>query len=204
MSKYGHLHIIIGPMFSGKSSALMKELQRRIFCGDCIIINHSFDVRSGSQSPSLHSPIYNLPVNVDDDGRLYMTIQNRKVLMVKATKLSDIDPKLLESYRYIFIDEAQFFEDLVDGVNTMLKADKQIVAVGLKSDYNNQPIGSILNLIANSDSVECINAMCIPCSKRGIETDAPFTRRLVSSLSQILIGSDEYIATCRKCHDVEI
>jgi thymidine kinase len=102
----------------------------------------------------------------------------------------------------IFIDEGQFFEDLVEVVKKLVEVDnKNVVVTGLDGDSNRNKFGHILELIPFSNTCIKINAACIMCLDG---TSAPFSYRMKkSNQEQILIGSgDNYMSLCRK-HYIE-
>ena len=95
----------------------------------------------------------------------------------------------------VFIEEAQFFNNLYEFVNKHL-INKSFVIAGLDGDFKRNPFGDILKLIPLADKVKKLNALCKFC-KDG--TEAPFTKRLiVSDEIKLVGGSDSYASVCRK------
>ena len=96
-TKTGYLKVIIGSMFSGKTTELLKEHRRHSACGfECLLINHSSDKRyTDKEETSTHDGIKVNSINV-------------------GNKLFDFFKKesYLTRYDIIFINEGQFFEDL--------------------------------------------------------------------------------------------
>jgi thymidine kinase len=75
------------------------------------------------------------------------------------------------------------------------KYGKDIIVSGLDGDFKRQPFGKILDLIPYANSVTKLNAFCSRCADG---TLAQFTWRLSGEKDQIVIGSTNYIAICRK------
>jgi thymidine kinase len=170
----GRLELIIGNMFSGKSTELIRRINReKSINKKIIIINYLHDNRYSSNSISTHDFL--------------------KVNCVKVEKLTELPNDLLKEYDSIFIDEGQFFEDLYTFVISFI--DKHIVISGLDGDFLQRPFGQILNLIPICDTVDKLCAYCKVCNNG---TLAPFTKKLTKESSQLDIGgSDKYIPVCR-------
>jgi thymidine kinase len=178
--KKGKLEIIIGPMFSGKST----EVIRRIRLLKCIskkilIIKPFIDNRYDQNKISSHNY----------DGESCITVN-------KLYEISEIKDLEIESYDTIIIDEAQFFPDLKYNVNYWVDIlGINVIVSGLDGDFKRQPLGQILELIPYSDECTKLNSLCGLC-KNG--NSAPFTRRISKSKESVLIGgSESYIPVCR-------
>jgi thymidine kinase len=170
------IEIIIGPMFSGKSTELLRRTSRLEAIGKNILyINHSFDTRT-------------------DD--YIQTHSNTKKLAKKLLNLFDIDEFELEKSDVIAIDEAQFFNDLYKFVLHCEKVNKHIIIAGLDGDYNRKPFGQILECIPLCDNVIKLTSMDM-IDKDGSE--AIFSKRISKSDNTVDIGAeDKYIAVSRK------
>ena len=86
----GHLQVIFGPMFSGKSTELIRRLKRyQIARYECLIIKYSKDTRYDEKNIATHDR------------------QTLKASVCAADRLSDLKKKAME-YDVIGIDEGQF------------------------------------------------------------------------------------------------
>lgn len=171
------IDIILGPMFSGKSTELLRRCDRYKAIGKLVLlINHSFDTRTDCS---------------------IKTHQDHKEPAIKTLKLMDIiNMNDYINCNVIGIDEAQFFEDLYEFVIYTEKLNKIIIISGLDGDSNRKPFGQILECIPLCDSVIKLNAMDM-IDKDG--TPAIFSKKIVASSNKILIGAaDSYIAVSRK------
>ena len=112
-------------------------------------------------------------------------------------KLANIFENNLININTIFIDEGQFFDDLVNIVRILVENYKiNVVVSGLDGDSNRNKFGHILDLIPLSNTCTKINASCIMCLDG---TPAPFSFRKTNENEQILIGAgDSYMSLCRK------
>ena len=175
------LELIIGPMFSGKSTALvtrvrsLQQLDKTV-----IVIKPSIDNRYENKYGD----------------RELITHNNESVKCNVMERLSDLDDIVIKRCDTIVIDEGQFFSDLKETVLFWLANYKiNIIIGGLDGDYQKNPIGKILELIPHSDVCTKLTARCVECNNM---TPAPFTRRKIKSDEQILVGgSDMYEPVCR-------
>lgn len=178
-TKQGWLELILGCMFSGKTSALEGIYKQHAICNiDCAVINYAGDTRYSNTMLSTHD--------------------KRTIPCTFATRLSDITDKVC-NIDVILINEGQFFDDLVPWVEARLKEKKNIYICGLDGDFQQNKFGTILDLIPKADMYSKLTALCANC-KTGAR--APFTHRKSDNKEQTLIGSDEYIPVCRACNDL--
>ena len=170
------LEIILGCMFSGKSTELIRRTTRYKAIGKkVLLINHKNDTRTDS-SVKTHSNIKENALKVDS-------------LMPIIKKQEFIESDV------IGIDEAQFFNDLYDFVVDIEKHNKTIIVAGLDGDFMRKPIGQILFLIPLCDEVTKLTAMDMK-DKDG--TPAIFSKRIVADDSQVVVGAQDcYMAVSR-------
>ena len=190
----GYLEIILGSMYSGKSTRLLEIYKQCIFCNiPVIIINHSIDTRYHESMVSTHDKV------------MAPCIQTTKLNDI--WDYNDIDCHFNENSEnhlklrmadVILINEGQFFKDLNTVVEDMLKHNKRIYICGLDSDFERKKFGQILDLIPLCDKVSKLTSLCSQC-KDG--TPGIFSMRLTSEKQQTLVGSDNYIPVCRKCYE---
>ena len=177
-----YLEIIMGPMFSGKTTRLLEIAEHHKSMGkNVVIINTVLDNRQG-------------------EGMEYIATHDGHTKKCISTKnLSDINDVLLRDTNTICINEAQFFSDLEGFVKNWLKYNKYIVVSGLDGDYRRKKFGHILDLIPFCDSCIKVRAICRRC-KHG--NDASFSMRNVKDANQVLIGDfNEYEPACRMCYE---
>ena len=107
--------------------------------------------------------------------------------------------KNLNDVKYIIIEEAQFFKDLLLFVIDQIEIkNKNIIVVGLNGDSDRENFGEIHKLIPLCDDIIKLKAYCSIC-KDG--TLGIFSKRISDSKDKILVGSEgDYIAVCRKCY----
>lgn len=184
LSTIPSIDIIIGPMYSGKSSELIRRLNIYSDMGmKVIFINSSLDNR--------------------DTTRLFST-HNKTIGEIEITtiKLSSLRTFVHTEYDVIGIDEAQFFPDLKDSVLNMVENFNKIVLIaGLNGDFRRQPFGQILDLISYSDTITKLHPFCSLCKDRDSNIKpAQFTKRMDTSISETISVGNRYIPVCRKCY----
>jgi len=170
------IELFIGCMFSGKTSAMMTQVNRHKIAGrKCILVKHAADDRYGSGV-------------INHAGHAYPDIP-----LIKTNDLAQDYLKLLE-YDVIGIDEAQFFNDIDTVAQKLANLGKIIIAAGLDATYLAEPFGNIYKLIPFAEKVEKLSAVC------GCGADASFTKKISKSTTLVEIGGPEtYRAVCRKC-----
>ena len=175
------LSIIMGNMFSGKTSELIRRLKRfKVMGKNILVVNSAKDTRSSDE--------------------VLKTYDNVQFKCHKVYDLFDIIyTDEFESADIIAIDEAQFFPRLKKFIEFVLDApfwDKSIILAGLDADSFQKKFGEIIDCIPYASEVTKLSALCMVC-KDG--TPGPFTKRTVEDRTRELIGgSDMYSAVCRK------
>lgn len=187
----GYLELIIGPMYSGKTSKILEIYKQCKFCHIPVsVINHSFDKRYHNSMLSSHDKImipcfqasclkelWSKKDNTDDNNEEYNALHQSSVIL---------------------INEGQFFDDLFEIVIDMLKHNKKIYICGLDGDFERKKFGQILELIPFCDKVTKLTSLCSIC-KNG--TPAIFSLRITNEKEQTVIGSENYLPVCRDCYD---
>ena len=184
-STTGYLEIIYGPMKSGKTSRLLQLYKQFKFCEiPVMVINHCNDTVHSDTQLSSHDKIM--------------------IPCIQANKLTDLvdfsqELVVMEQFtntKVILINEAQFFDDIVQWVTTAVeKYNKKVYICGLNSDFQRKPFGNWLDLQQICDKVTHLHSWCGVCKKQ----QALFSHRLSCETDKIVIGADNYIPVCRKC-----
>lgn len=178
------LEVIIGPMFAGKSSAILQRVKREQCIGTkTLIVTSCLDTR------------YTTNVN------LVKTHDSQVVEAIALTALDNIlELKEFNEASLIVIEEAQFFIGLYTIVKDMVEVyKKHVIVVGLDGDSERKPFGEILQLIPLCDTVTKLKALCKRCAP--LKRDALFTACIVKKgkEEQICVGGNEtYEAVCRE------
>jgi thymidine kinase len=173
----GKIVLILGPMFSGKSTRLIGLIRKYTYkAKKTIMIKYFADNRYSEKSE-------------------VVTHDLMKYDSINCKNLRDHFEKL-KQYDVIGIDEGQFFPDLVEVCQELALMKKTIIVAALNGDFRMEPFPVVANLIPRADKIKLLNAFCFKCHK-----DAKFTLRIVQSNETVLIGAGEaYKPACRECH----
>jgi thymidine kinase len=179
----GYLELIIGPMFSGKTSRLVEIYNQCIHANISVqVINHTIDDRYDDTLLSTHDKIKIPCIKTNNLSETWEQIKNNKN----------------EIFNVILINEGQFFDDLYGVVEDMLKEGKKIYVCGLDGDFERKKFGKMLDLVPLCDKVVKLTSLCSICKDgtRGI-----FSMRITNETEQTVVGFDNYISVCRKCYE---
>ena len=186
----GYLELIIGPMFSGKTSKLLELYKQCTFCNIPVsIVNHSLDKRYDNSMMSSHDKVMAPCLQCTELNELWSIDGN----------INEIDSGLHKS-DVILINEGQFFPDLYDVVVDMLNQHKKVYISGLDGDFTRKRFGSILDLIPLCDKVTKLTSLCSFCRDG---TPGIFSMRLTNEKEQTVVGVNNYMPVCRKCYDTK-
>lgn len=186
-----YLKLIIGCMFSSKTSSLLSEINRYKHITDKIlVINSILDKERQSHDDSV--------IETHDNKQWPAFMVNT----LEELKTTPHYKKKYDDAEIIIIDEGQFYSDLYSFIRNelFLQINKKLfVVAGLSGDYKMEPIGDIIKLIPLADEIKKLEAYCVYC-KDG--TLASFTSKLPSAYntSQITIGKSDIYAPCCRNH----
>ena len=178
-SQDGWVEVICGPMFSGKSEELIRRVTRsKIARIPVQTFKPQLDNRYADEEVVSHSSLSVAAIPVGTSGELLR--------------------KVNDATRVIGVDEGQFFDDgLVDVVESLASAGKQVIIAGLDTDYLRRPFEPIPTLCDRAEYVTKVLAVCHRCGGPGM-----YTQRIVTSDDLVVLGAEgAYEARCRRCYD---
>ena len=186
--KFGWIECICGSMFSGISEELLRRIKRGVIAKQKVLLfKPSIDNRYDENRVSTHN------------GNSYDSISIEKssdiLNFVKDTK-----------YDIIGIDEIQFFDnDIVKIINKLADDGIRVIVAGLDMDFKAEPFHPMPEIMAISEMVTKLHAVCNKCGK-----EASRSQRLINGKPAkyddpiVVIGASEsYEARCRHCHEIE-
>jgi len=179
----GYLELILGPMFSGKTSTLKKIYDQCMYCNiPVMVINYEADNRYCDAS--------------------FMSTHDKVMIpCVKGVSILEIleqnKQKVSES-EVILINEGQFFKDIDTVIHLVEDLHKRVYICGLDGDFKKNKIGSLLDLIPHCDNVYKLKSLCSECrnGKSGL-----FSYRITDETDQVVIGVENYKPVCRVCFE---
>ena len=190
----GSIELIIGPMFCGKTTELIRRAQtasvanKRVLLikfilddrydkGD-VITTHSKQKYSSTEGDDFLAPIKVI-------SSLNLISQNT----IDEVKKHDV----------ICIDEGQFYSDLIEACERWAEEKKRIIISALDSDYLRRPFGQTCDLISKCELVTKLTGVCMICNKRA----ASFTKRIKQIDQLVVFSSTElYRSCCRTCYNL--
>ena len=176
-STSGHLEIILGCMRSGKTTELIRKIKRcNCINKTVLVVSHNSDTRYGKNVVSSHD--------------------NVKIDCLSLRELSGLfENDMYKNAEYVFIEEGQFFDDLVEFCSKAVDSDcKNVTVSALDGDFQRKPFKMIADLIPLADDYVKLTALCQIC-KDG--TPGIFSKRICGGTEQKMVGADEYLSVCR-------
>ncbi|MBF0715054.1 thymidine kinase [Gemelliphila palaticanis] len=186
--KIGWIECICGSMFSGKSEELLRRVKRGIIARQKVILfKPTIDNRYIKDKISTHNGNSYDSICIENSKEIYDYIKNEK-------------------YDIIGIDEVQFFdEDIVNIINDLANRGSRVIVAGLDMDFKGQPFYPVPNIMAISEIVTKLHAVCTVCG-----SEASRSQRLIDGKPAkmddpiVVVGASEaYEARCRHCHKIE-
>lgn len=171
-----YLTLILGPMFSGKTSYLINKFKTEQN-HKILSIKYSSDDRYDSENICSHDH-----------------------LSIPAIKINDINViNNINNYDIVLIDEGQFFKNLDTWIRNINFKGKIYISA-LNGDYNQKPFGDIPFLISKADEIIFLHGKCQFCHRH-----SSFSQRIVPSLKQVEIGgTDKYVPVCGECFQLDV
>ncbi len=182
------LTLILGCMFAGKSSELIRYFRRlQLLNKRILVVNHIWNTRhgNGSAAVSTHDS------SVLEHEHVFTTDKLENIF--SQYDISEFDAILIEELQFFNFTGSDVFRCVVNLVEVH---GKTVVASGLDGSAEREPMGDVLRLIPYADEKVFLTALCRRC---GDETPAMFSSRLVQASGTVSVGgADKYEALCRK------
>lgn len=185
----GHIEVICGPMFSGKTEELIRRLRRaEIARQTSLVFKPKIDARYDAEDVVSHSEqrIRSVPVKDVEGIERFLT---------------DVP---MDSYQIVAVDEAQLFGGELPGlVRKLANGGKRVVIAGLDQDYFGEPFEPMPELLALADSVTKQSAICMVCGIQATKTQRVSAdagaKGFDQPTEQVHVGAAEaYEARCRE------
>lgn len=173
------LDIVVGPMFSGKSTYALSYIRRQQAIGkNVLVVKPNIDNRYSQES-------------------ILITHNQEKTPCVLWDIEVDIYPtEKMKQSDCIVLEEAQFFRGLSNFIEWFLQAHKKdILIVGLDGDAHQHTFGEILHCIPWATTITKLNALCCRCRDG---TLAPYTKKKRGDVhEQVDVGgAEKYESVC--------
>ena len=182
----GWFETITGSMFSGKSEELIRRLRRGIYAKQKVVVfKPAIDDRYHKEKVVSHN--------------------GNEIEAINISTAQEILNHKLEEVNVIGIDEVQFFEDdIVNIVEKLAENGHRVIVAGLDMDFRGEPFKPMPKLLAVSEHITKLQAVCSVCG-----SPSSRTQRLINGEPAkvddpiILVGANEsYEPRCRAHHIV--
>ncbi len=173
----GHIEVVTGSMFSGKTEELIRRVKRALFARQIV---QAFKPR------------------IDDryDATRIVTHEKVSVEAIAVANSESLEARVHDDCDVVAIDEAQFFDvGIVEVVDRLAARGMRVIVAGLDQDYRGRPFHPMPELMAIAEEVTKVHAVCTVCGGT-----ASRSQRLLPEGETVLVGgSDAYEARCRAC-----
>jgi len=182
----GSIEVITGSMFCGKTDELIRRLRRATIARQKVkVFKPAIDTRYAIEKVTSHA--------------------GTEFAAIPVNSASGILGYLNDDTTVVAIDEAQFFDDqIVPIVQNLADHDLRVIIAGLDTDFRGEPFGPMPMLMAQAETVDKLQAICMVCGE-----PASRTQRLINGEPAnyndpvVVVGAAElYEARCRKHHVV--
>ena len=138
--QFGWIEVICGSMFSGKTEELIRRIKR---------------AKIANQKIKVFKPV------IDSRSNNFIESHDESKLECIEVKSPNEILKKIDNCDVVAIDEAQFFDDLIVPVcNKIANNGVRVIIAGLDMDYLGNPFGPMPNLMAISEYVTKVHAVC--------------------------------------------
>lgn len=174
----GHIEVICGSMFSGKTEELIRRLRRAQIAKQRVaIFKPRIDNRYSDTEIVSHSE-QKIPSTV---------VETSEQILLFSSEANVIG-----------VDEAQFFDiNIVDVCQILASQGKRVIVAGLDTDYRGIPFEPVPQLLAVAEYITKTLAICVKCG-----APANRTQRIINDDKRLLVGASSYYeARCRNCFE---
>ncbi len=189
MHPEGFLEVITGPMFAGKTTELIKRIERQIFAKrKAALFKPSIDNRySESEVVARNGLRYDaFVIPTDEEG-------------VKT--IEEITKR--ERFEVIGVDEVQFFPmSIVGMLDELADSGVYVIASGLNLDFKGDPFPVTRELLVRADNIVYLTAICTVCGAPATRTQRLINGKPAPRNSPVILvgGRESYEARCRRHH----
>lgn len=193
------LKIYLGPMYSGKTTELIRNYNRfRKYKQLIIDFDTEIECKKDKIVIELESNLYYYEDNLCNHNKQEIQCLNlANINTLEQFYIQNTD--IINDVKIIHINEAQFFHDLKQVVINLIEKYKvNIYLYGLDGDFKRNKFGELIDLIPYCDSITKLKGVCNNC-----DNNALFSHRTCKGDQQMLINDsneDKYIPLCRDCY----
>jgi thymidine kinase len=172
------LEVICGPMFSGKTTELIRRVEAARSAGSSVMVfKPASDARYATDAVVTHA--------------------GGSTPAIAVSAPSEI-PSAASRAEFVAIDEAHFFgSPLVEVVVALLRQGRRVVVAGVERDHTGRPFEPFPALLCEADEVLKLSGPCTVCGRPAVHS-----QRIGEAPGRIVVGGAEmYEARCRECFE---
>jgi len=182
------LEVIMGPMFSGKTSELIRLVEREVYAKrKGAIFKIAFDKRYSAKQVVTHNGLRYDAYSVASSSDGLHKIE-------ELTNSKGLDA--------IGVDEVNFFPLELVGVLDRLADARKVIACGLNLNFRAEPFPTTMQLAARADRVRYLSAVCVVCGQEATRTQRLIGGKPAPKESPTIVvgGKEMYEPRCRTCY----
>jgi len=191
MPLLGRLEVITGCMFAGKTTELIRRLERvKLAQQKFLLFKPSIDNRYGTKEVKAHNEqgiaCFLLPPEVKEVAEL----------------IKIVGANLFEEAGIIAFDECNFFQEKFPALCESLAQDygKRVIVAGLNLGFDGKPFHPMTEIISLADEVDVLTAICMKCGREATRSQRVAKGKAVHAGPKIEVGGiGDYEARCRTC-----
>ena len=132
LKTHGDIQMIVGPMFSGKSTELIRRVRKyRAAKEEVLVVKYEADNRYSAKDLATHDL--------------------SSMEAVAASSLEEIEKLVTEETKVIAVDEGQFYPDVVRFAEQWANAGKTVIISALDGTWQRKPFACIATLMSLAD-----------------------------------------------------
>lgn len=177
----GNVTLYTGPMFSGKTESIIKNV---------VEIESKGDVTCQCFKPSIDNRFHEAEIRSHSGFAIHAT---------SVSNATQIKEMVNPSTKTIIIDEVQFFDqEIITTIKYLKNKNKEIYISGLNLDYKQEPFKITKEVSEIADKIHEMTSSCHVC-----HAPAQYTYRKPGKGNDlVLIGGNElYEARCQSCYE---
>ncbi|HXW95035.1 MAG TPA: thymidine kinase [Nitrososphaerales archaeon] len=182
------LEVIIGPMFSGKTSELIRLVEREVYAKKKgAVFKIAFDRRYSAKQLVTHN------------GLKY----DAYTVASSTEGLHEIeDIAFSQGLDAIGVDEVNFFPEALVSTLDRLADTRRVIACGLNLNFRAEPFPTTMELAARADKVRYLSAVCVVCGQEATRTQRLIAGKPAPKDSPTIVvgGKELYEPRCRRCY----
>lgn len=181
------IKLFCGSMYSGKSTSLMREMEKFLYAKKKILFIRPMIDDRGYISHSYDSPKILSAISEDRIDCLFLKEFNEK-------NVNDI---LWERYDVIFIDEYFMIKNNRLFLESLIELDDptDVYLAGLIADSDAHLFDEAIQILPLCDEIEKLNGVCTRCGSML----GSYSFYIGKKESQIEVGDTKYECVCRRC-----